>query len=142
MTFPVSEGLIFLLFLSFSVIVCRIDDTGRVVAKGEVRPFAPARGKARNNFESESESLLSAAQFSFSAGFLMYFPLLILASAGFGSSSGIAHLLPIFTAPGMRSSLHNICMRRDEIPHLSAVCGTERYFMVAAFPVCPLGLFA
>lgn len=52
------------------------------------------------------------------------------------------YLLPIFTAPGMRSSLHNICMRRDEIPHLSAVCGTERYFMVAALPVCPLGLFA
>ena len=72
----------------------------------------------------------------------MYFPILILASAGFGSSSGIAHLLPIFTAPGMRSSLHNICMRRDEIPHLSAVCGTERYFMVAALLVCPLGLLA
>ena len=84
-------------------------------------------GSVCHNFE--SESLLFYGSVYSSHFCLIYFPLLILASAGFGSSSGIAHLLPIFTAPGMRSSLHKICMRRAEIPHLSAVCGTERYFI-------------
>ena len=51
MTFPVSEGLIFLLFLSFSVIVCRIDDLGRVVIPKEIRRAlaaadAPLQGPA------------------------------------------------------------------------------------------------
>lgn len=35
-------------------IVRRIDDLGRVVTKGLVRPFAPTRGRARHNFELES----------------------------------------------------------------------------------------
>ena len=95
--------------------------------QGISAPFAPARGSVCHNFE--SESLLFCGSVYSSRFRLIYFPFLILASAGFGSSSGIAHLLPIFTAPGMRSSLHKICMRRAEIPHLSAVCGTERYFI-------------
>ena len=70
----------------------------------------------------------------------MYFPLFILASAGFGSSSGIAHLLPIFTAPGMRSSLHNTCMRRDEIPHLSRSAGQKDTSWLQPSRSVPLGL--
>ena len=41
-------------FLSNAVIVCRIDDLGRFVTKGSVRPFAPARGKVCPIFELES----------------------------------------------------------------------------------------
>ena len=76
------------MLLQPTLIVCRIDHLGRVVNTVLVRPFAPARGKARNIFE--LESLLSAAHFSFSVACLIYFPLLILASVGFGASSGIA----------------------------------------------------
>lgn len=36
-----------------------------------------------------------------------YFPLLILASAGFSASFGIPHVLPIVIVPGIRFSLHN-----------------------------------
>lgn len=72
----------------FCEYLTRADHLGRVVNTVLVRPFAPARGKARNIFE--LESLLSAAHFSFSVACLIYFPLLILASVGFGASSGIA----------------------------------------------------
>ena len=40
--------------LSNAVIVCRIDDLGRVVTKGSVRPFAPARWNSPHYFELES----------------------------------------------------------------------------------------
>ena len=117
-----------------------------VISKTEMVDYAPVKGfmviRPYGYAIWENIQKLYDAKFKATGHQNMYFPLLILASAGFGSSSGIAHLLPIFTAPGMRSSLHSICMRRDEIPPLSAVCGTERYFMVAALPVCPLGLFA
>lgn len=125
---------VFLPFLNYqhvtsSDIVCQ---TGGLVRKSlAIPPFAPTRWNARPFFESESQ-IMSAAHLSFSVSLLIYFPLLIRASAGFDSSSGIAQRLPIFTAPGMRSSLHNICMRRGEMPQRSAVCGTERYFIVAA----------
>ena len=38
--------------LSNAVIVCRIDDLDRVVTKGSVRPFAPARWNRPHYFES------------------------------------------------------------------------------------------
>ena len=41
-------------FLSNAVIVCRIDDLGRVVTKGSVRPFTPARWNRPHYFELES----------------------------------------------------------------------------------------
>ena len=37
---------------------------------------------------------------SFSTGFLIYFPFLILASAGFSASSGIPQTVPMRIAPG------------------------------------------
>ena len=40
--------------ISTTVIVCRIDDLGRVVTKGSVRPFAPARWNSPHYFELES----------------------------------------------------------------------------------------
>lgn len=61
----------------------------------------------------------------------MYFPVLILASVGFDASSGIAHECPIRIAPGMRSSLHKVCMRRGEIPQRSEVWATDRYFIIS-----------
>lgn len=67
-------------------------------------------------------------------------PDLILASAGFGSSSGIAQAKPIRVAPGMRPSLHRICMRRVEIPHLLAVCVTDKYF-IAWPPACSVCIY-
>lgn len=59
---------------------------------------------------------------------LIYFLLLILASAGFAASSGIIHRPPALCAPGMRFSLQRIPTRRWEMPHFSATSKVERYF--------------
>ena len=70
--------------------------------------------------------LLHTSNLSFS---LIYFPLLILASAGFSASSGIPQVRPIIIMPGIRPSLQRIWMRRVEIPHFSDISLMERYFI-------------
>ena len=110
------------------VVVCRIDDFGRVVNQGFSAPIrilgveCTPLFRVRVADNSVAHSLLSV-------GFLTYFPLFILASAGFGSSSGMPHTVPMRMAPGTRPSAHKICMRRVEIPHRSAVCVIDKYFM-------------
>ena len=66
------------------------------------------------------------AQLSFSVGFFTYLPFLILASVGFVAFSGMTQNVPTRIAPGMRPSLHKICMRRVETPHFSAICETDK----------------
>ena len=109
-------------------IVRRIDDLGRVVNQGVSAPIRTLGVECIPLFRVRVADN-SAAHPSLSEGFLIYFPLLILASAGFGSSSGMPHTVPIRMAPGTRPSAHKICMRRVEMPHRSAVCVIDKYFM-------------
>ena len=64
-----------------------------------------------------------------SVGFLIYFPLRILASAGFSASAGIIQRLPARCAPVMRPSLQRTFTRRWEMPHFSAASKVDRYFI-------------
>ena len=120
----------------FASLLTRRDDFGRVVNQGFSAPIrilgveCTPLFRVRVADNSVAHSLLSV-------GFLTYFPLFILASAGFGSSSGMPHTVPIRMAPGTRPSAHKICMRRVEMPHRSAVCVIDKYFM--ATPISLVG---
>ena len=69
-----------------------------------------------------------------SVGFLIYFPLRILASAGFSASAGIIQRLPARCAPVMRPSLQRTFTRRWEMPHFSAASKVDRYFICSQPP--------